>query len=246
MLFAIGTGAVPAGGDCAPSAAIDALPSDGALFTLQDYGIPDEVYTFQPRPPHFDLGPLGGPFECFGVKAHVIAFQDGGRFFQVFAMFGPEAPASLRDEVVDSLDSLRIVPLPADQQPAAECRTGEWTSCPEAAWLYQVMLRAQVVHLGHRGTGAILGLADGRSFALWTTPFSPVGEPGRECGPVASHAVCRVGKKLAWRVRDLWVWVGPAASPYESLHTRAALPDRVTGRRLVRATAELPAPSPTG
>jgi hypothetical protein len=112
MLFAVGTGAVPTGGDCAPGPAIDALQQDGALFVVQEYGSVDVPHDFPPRPDRFDLGPSMGPFECFGVKAHVILFRDGGRFFQVFAMFGADASATLRQEVRQSLDSLHVDPSP--------------------------------------------------------------------------------------------------------------------------------------
>jgi hypothetical protein len=244
MLFAIGTGQVPSGGDCAPSPAIEALPADGALFTVQEYAYPDEPYTFDLRPAQFDLGRLEGPFECFGVKAHMIEFQDGGRYFQVFAMFGPQAPASLQREVAQSLDSIFVVPAPANQRPNILCRAGDWTSCPQAAWVYQVVLRAGVIHLGHRGTGAILGLAHHRSFALWTTPFSLVRGPAAGCEPVSSRAVCRIGNhRLAERFGDVWLWIGAAPSPSPSIHSRATLPDHATLTRIFRTAAGLPLPS---
>ncbi len=235
MLFAVGTGPVPTGGDCAPRPAIDALPKDGALFTLQEYGAVDEPYTFSPRPDQFVLGPLLGPFECFGVKAHEIEFQDGGRFIQVFAMFGADAPASLRQEVEQSLDSLQVNPLPPSAQPTADCGRGRWTSCPEAAWVYQVINRAHVVHLGHRGVQAILGVVGKRSFALWTTS-SGQDVPSGQCRVVAGAKVCQVGTRLVWRAQGLLLWVEPAPSPYSSLRTTPALPAEAVLERLVRAS----------
>jgi len=235
MLFAIGTGPVPTGGDCAPRPAIDALPNDGALLTMQEYAGIDEPYTFPPRPDQFDLGPLMGPFECFGVKAHEIEFEDGGRFFQVFAMFGPDASVSLRQEVAQSLDSLRVDPLPSSAQPAADCQRGRWTSCPEAAWVYQVINRAHVVHLGHRGGQAILGVVGKTSFALWTTTSSE-GLPSGQCRAVAGTDVCQVGSRLVWGAQGVLLWVEPAPSPYSSLRTHPALPTGAVLERLVQAS----------
>ena len=109
MLFAAGTGPVPTGGSCAPTAALKVLPANGALFVLYEY----PHAGFPPRPKHLHLGVLGGPYECWGVKGYLITFEDGGRYFQAQVVFGPHAPASLRDEVSRSLNTLQVDPLPA-------------------------------------------------------------------------------------------------------------------------------------
>jgi hypothetical protein len=109
MLFAAGTGPVPTGGSCAPSAALKVLPANGALFVLYEYAHAG----FPPRPTHLHLGSLGGPYECWGVKGYVITFEDGSRYFQAQVVFGPRAPASLRTEVRRSLNTLQVDPLPA-------------------------------------------------------------------------------------------------------------------------------------
>ena len=109
MLFAAGTGPVPIGGSCAPTAALKALPSNGALFVLYEYA----QAGFPPRPMHLHLGLLGGPYECWGVKGYVITFEDGRRYFQAQVVFGPHAPASLRNEVTRALNTLRVGRLPA-------------------------------------------------------------------------------------------------------------------------------------
>jgi hypothetical protein len=67
------------------------------------------------------------------VKTHLILFEDGGRYFQAHVVFGPDAPASLRDEVLRSLDSFHVDPLPASEQRTALCSAAQWTTCPEAA-----------------------------------------------------------------------------------------------------------------
>ncbi len=108
MLFAVGTGRVPTGGNCAPTAALKALPANGALFVLYEY----PHAGFPPRPQRLRLGAIGGPYECWGVKGYVIAFEDGGRYFQAQVVFGPRAPSSLRAEVTRSLNTLHVDPRP--------------------------------------------------------------------------------------------------------------------------------------
>ena len=81
ILFAVGTGPVPRGGSCGPTAALKVLPADGALFAVIDYGgSVGEPYTFPPRPKRFHLGPLLGAPECWGVRDHLIPlFREGER-----------------------------------------------------------------------------------------------------------------------------------------------------------------------
>ena len=109
MLFAAGTGPVPTGGSCAPTAALKVLPANGALFVLYEVANAN----FRPRPRQLHLGRLGGPFECWAVKGYVITFEEGRRQFQAQVVFGTHAPASLRAEVVRSLNTLQVDPLPA-------------------------------------------------------------------------------------------------------------------------------------
>jgi hypothetical protein len=234
-LFAVGTGPVPTGGDCAPTAALESLPADGVLFDVLEYGSVDQPYAFPPRPDAFDLGPLNGPFECWGVKTYLILFEEGGRYFQAHIVFGPDAPPSLREQMLQSFDSLQVDPLPAGEQRAAVCSAGQWTTCPDAAWVYEVINEANVSHLGNRDDDAILGLEHDRSFALWTTPASEGGPQGTDCADVAGLESCRVGEQMYVEVQSVRLWIEPASSPYESLRTRAALPDRETLDRLVGA-----------
>jgi len=127
MLFAVGTGPVPSGGNCGPTAAIKSLPADGALFAVIEYGGPvGKPYTFPPRPKHLELGPLLGP-ECWRVKDHLISFEDGGGFFQIQVVFGKDAPPSLREMVTPVTRQAGGRPLPPRVRRAAECRAGHWT-----------------------------------------------------------------------------------------------------------------------
>jgi len=237
--WVIGTGPVPGGGSCAPTAALRRLPADGALFQVIEYSNLGEPYSFPPRHGRLALGPIGGPFECWGVKTHLAVFQDGGRYFQVQTVFGTRAPASLRAEVVRALKTMHIAPLPPAKRPAGLCRAGEWTYCPQATWVYRVLNEARVVSLGNQGTRAIVAQAGRASFAVRTT--KPRGRlPGARCRSVSGTEVCRVRNGLVCRVRGLWLWIEPASSAYSTPPIRPGLPSRPALRRLVAAARAVP------
>jgi len=239
--WVVGTGPVPGGGSCAPTAALRKLPAAGALFAVtEDVSVAgqaatDEPYIFPPRARRLGLGPLGGPMECWGVRTHLVLFEDGGRYFQVQTVFGPAAPASLRAQVKRSLNTLRIAPEPAREQPVALCRAGRWTYCPQAAWVYHVIGAAHVIELGNLGTHAIAGLAGNRSFGLWTTKHR-AGRLGGRCHLIAGTMVCRMGHRLAWLVHGLVLWLQPAASPNSTPPVGPGLPSASALRRLVEAS----------
>jgi hypothetical protein len=232
--WVIGTGPVRSGGGCAPTAALRQMPADGVLFQVIEYGSTSSPYDFPPRRGRLDLGPVGGPSECWGVKTHLIVFQDGGRYFQVQTVFGAKAPAGLGAEVTRSLNTMHIAPLPAAEQPPALCRAGQWTYCPRAAWATRLLRQAHVINLGNQGTRAIFGGAGQRSFALWTTPR--IGRlPGSRCRSVSGTRVCRSENRLVWSVHGLLLWLQPALSPYSTPPTRPGLPTSRVLRRLVEA-----------
>jgi hypothetical protein len=232
--WVIGTGPVRSGGGCAPTAALRQMPADGALFQVIEYGSTTSPYDFRPRRGRLGLGPVGGPMECWGVKTHLIMFQDGGRYFQVQTVFGAKAPSWLHAKVTRSLNTLHIAPLPAGEQTAALCQAGQWTYCPQAAWVNQVLRQAHVINLGNQATRAIFGGTGQRSFALWTTPRDG-GPPGSRCHSVSGTKVCRAGNRLVWSVHGLLLWLQPALSPYSTPPIRPGLPTSRALRRLVKA-----------
>jgi hypothetical protein len=235
VLWTIGTGRVPNGGSCGPTAALRALPADGVLFVVMEYGdAQGEPYTFPPRAGPLGLGPLAGPTECWGVPSYSTLFEDAGRYFQVQAAFGSKALASLYQQVTRSLNSLRVAPLAGAAQPTSLCRAGQWTYCPQAAWVYELINRAGVFHLGHRGTHAILGLAAKQSFAVWTSPNRPTSL--NQCSNIAKARVCRSGTRLTWTVQGLWILIRPADSPYSPVSASPGLPHGVVLARLIRAS----------
>lgn len=109
-VFAIGTWSFPAGGSCAPTAALDSLASDGALAWMVEYDSPEVVDDFPPRPDHLSLGPLGGPTECAGRKTHMVLFRDRGRYFQIFVVLGQDVTEASRSDLLSALNSIGIEP----------------------------------------------------------------------------------------------------------------------------------------
>jgi len=98
---------------CAPTDAIAKLPDDQMVFWLNEYrSPPDSITTFPPRADPF---PLENPasYECVGLPGYLTRFVDQGRYFQLQAVFGPNASDGLRQRVIDSLGSLQVDPAGA-------------------------------------------------------------------------------------------------------------------------------------
>jgi hypothetical protein len=115
ILFALGTGIVSSGGECAPSNAIESLSPDGALLWVTEYPTPGvdgrpDVSEFPQRSGSIDLGQEQGPLECVGTPAFVVLFREGDRFFQADVVFGPDASASVRGDMIQALNSFAVVP----------------------------------------------------------------------------------------------------------------------------------------
>jgi hypothetical protein len=106
--FSIGTWRFSSGGSCAPTKALNAVPPKGMFLYMFEYPAAGRRGPFPPRPARFKLGPTKGPFECLGVKAHVIQFRFDHRFFQIYIKLGRQADRSLRQRVVASLNTIQI------------------------------------------------------------------------------------------------------------------------------------------
>lgn len=102
--FAIGTWDFPAGGGCAPTKALQSLPSKGMFMYIVELNEPD----IPPRPDTLQLGPVQG-HECAG-DIRRVEFDDGGRDIQVNAAFGPDAPSALRDQADEAINSIAVQP----------------------------------------------------------------------------------------------------------------------------------------
>jgi hypothetical protein len=234
-LLALGTGSIPSGGACAPTAAIRALPKDGVLLWVLEYRNPGNPYEFPPRRARFDLGPLLGPVECVGERTHLVSFRQAGRFFQVHVMFGPEATAALRADVVAALSSLTPEPRGASTQ--QQCQHVGWIYCPEAAWVFQVINKAGFFHWGNTGKAIEAGPKGGSENAkvnVSATRAEPGGLKARY-RPVAvaeGETIYGDSTTRVWRAQGLDVRVQAGAA------SRAALPSGKALDRLVKASLE--------
>jgi hypothetical protein len=92
-----------------------ALPEDGALVLIFDYGdlLHDVSYRrlFPPRPPQLQLNDSAyGEYEGFG-SGYLLKFADHGRAVQMMVALGNTATAVTRMDVLRAINSLRVRPL---------------------------------------------------------------------------------------------------------------------------------------
>lgn len=131
--------AAPSDG-CAPTDAISKLPDDQVVFWLDEWGSPSDTnIPFAPRADPFVLQNLSS-YECAGGQpGYLTRFSDAGRYFLLFAVFGPHARDGLRQRVIDSLSSLRVDPLgaPGPGTDAAASWLSPPTFDPVPGWLTQ-------------------------------------------------------------------------------------------------------------
>jgi hypothetical protein len=109
---------------------------------------------FPQRNGSLGLGPLQGPLECLGEKAQEVLWQQGGRYFEAYAMFGPDSTASDKNDLLDALNSVQ----PFD------------TSC-----------ESQAVRPGEYGSqfGATSGASGDTVTVTGTLPWPPLNEGGQ-------------------------------------------------------------------
>jgi hypothetical protein len=107
-VFAFGSWDFPSGGVCAPFAALEELPLDGAFVWMVEYHGTDHPEDFVSRPERFDLRDFRfGETSCEGTPMYQLRFRDGGRFFQWQVAFGPQASEATEADTLLALDSLR-------------------------------------------------------------------------------------------------------------------------------------------
>jgi hypothetical protein len=112
ILAAFGTWGLPAGGGCAPDAALAALPSDAALVWIAEHLAPENRGDFIGWPSAFRLPDQAPParWACGSAAPSVRElYQLNGRYVEVHVAFGPTAPASLRDDVETLLSGVDAV-----------------------------------------------------------------------------------------------------------------------------------------
>jgi hypothetical protein len=215
-LFALGTGPVPSGGSCAPTAAISRLAKNGMLMWVLEYGKPDNPYEFSPRAQQLALGPLAGPFECVGERTHLIMFRQAGRFFQVHVLFGAQASSTLRAQAVSALSS--FMPQPEATPFGQLCREGPWVNCPEAAWVFRIINQAGWFHWGNTGSAIQASPSQASpassKITIWTSHESSRGAPSasyRLLTTVNGTDVYGNGSRLVWQTQGFSIWAQLAA-----------------------------------
>jgi hypothetical protein len=203
------------------------------LLWVLEYRDPENPYEFPPQPARLDLGPLLGPFECVGERTHLMFFRQAGRFFQVHVMFGPKAPATLRAGVVAALSSFTAESRGASTR--QQCQQGAWISCPEAAWVFEIINKAGLFHQGNVGTAIQAGPQDAK-VNIWAAKAGPSGlqsryQPLTEAGGVTVYGNSAT---LVWEAQGHDILVQrPTGSS-------APLPSGKTLQRLVRASLQIP------
>jgi hypothetical protein len=211
-VFGVGTWTFARGGDCAPTAAQEALPPDGGLLWLLEHRNALDPADFPARPDHFDLDPSTlAQYECSTVPSYMIRFQDEERYFQAHVALGPEVPDYLGPEFMRALDSLEVTaPVPE----GCPSETGPWADpdCPLSAWTRAVIEEAGYEVTGDTGS-ALEAAAPGGEFHVWA--FLPdftidelIAEEGyREMAIVDDTIVYSDGVRIFWMVQGLVVWV---------------------------------------
>jgi hypothetical protein len=105
-----------AGGQCSPTRAEAALPANGALIYLLEYGSTAGTVLTRPpaadssnAPPNLALSQgTKAAYECWLVPSYLLRFRAAGRLFQAQVAFGSKASAQRRAEALRILNSLKI------------------------------------------------------------------------------------------------------------------------------------------
>lgn len=111
-LIVLGSGPLEPGGECAPTASIDAMETDDVLIYLLEDGkgpAGDEPS----RPPNFAFSKgAREPMECVGDPAQAdvysFLFTDSGRAFDATVIVGSAAEVTKRNDVLQVLDRLQF------------------------------------------------------------------------------------------------------------------------------------------
>jgi hypothetical protein len=212
IVFAAGTERpIPQGGDCGPDNALKDLPADGVLLWLTEYRRPQSFADFRPRPASFDLEGEPQMLECAGAPQYFDRFVDEWRYFQFNVAFGRDAPASLRQDAIDTMNSLALGQQSQDEvvdRYLYICNHIPWINCPLAYWLRNTISNAG--YLVHGTTDVqIVGVADGTEFTMWTTDHPPPMAGSTRQLDVGGTGVYVADGVAWWSVRGVSVLLGP-------------------------------------
>jgi hypothetical protein len=113
LVAAYGTWDFPIGGDCGPEAALQDLPTEGALVWVVEYANPGYAGDFIPLLPGFgiDLQTPPARWECAaGAPSRMYLFRVGGRYFELHLALGPGAAAETIRQSEGLIKSLQAEP----------------------------------------------------------------------------------------------------------------------------------------
>jgi hypothetical protein len=114
-LFVLGSGRLEPGGECAPTASINAMGADDVLiYLLEDGKGPAGDESSRPRNFAFSEG-AREPMECVGDPAQAdvysFLFTDSGRAFDATVIVGSASEVSKRNDLLQVLDRLHFFSL---------------------------------------------------------------------------------------------------------------------------------------
>jgi len=113
VVAAYGTWDFPTGGDCGPEAALQDLPTEGALVWVVEYANPGYAGDFIPLLPGFgiDLQTPPARWECAaGAPSRMYLFRVGGRYFELHLALGPGAADETIRQAEGLIKSLQAEP----------------------------------------------------------------------------------------------------------------------------------------
>jgi hypothetical protein len=115
VVAAYGTWDFPTGGDCGPEAALQDLPTEGALVWVVEHANPGYAGDFIPLLPGFgiDLQTPPARWECAaGAPSRMYLFRVGGRYFELHLALGLGAADETIRQAEGLIKSFQAEPVP--------------------------------------------------------------------------------------------------------------------------------------
>jgi hypothetical protein len=115
VVAAYGTWDLPIGGGCGPEAALQDLPSDGALVWVVEHARPGNAGDYISLSPLFSIDQQTPParWECAsGAPSRMYLFLIGGRYLEVHLALGSTASDATTQQAETLIKSLQTKPAP--------------------------------------------------------------------------------------------------------------------------------------
>lgn len=223
---------------CPPCPRFESDPGQPTLGSL-DFSTPYDVWNDLP-PRDVDVPDA----HTLGRRTFQVSFQQDLRFFDLWAEFGVNPPPEeLAAKVEEVLSSIQFRPYVPPAQPDGLCN--EWSppkdpDCPSTRWVNSVLAEAGYQAVDDPDEQTMVGSGEGARFFIWVVESEgTLEERGYPLRLRADNVAVYGGEEqLVWRAQGSDVWI--EAGPYEG--------NRIPGlrgiRSLVRATLQVPYPSP--